>query len=218
MINISNYRLFCLTVILIHLKWVEEGGELFPWGPLLYLCLDDDDVSRGHINYIWPTRRFVPPQSGVCFAAQVGGPLTWSTASCCFAQQSLTVTWLLAAVFVLRLPRVSVAWWLKCLQSLCSQVPLRKLVFSRPVVLLLLHCLYIPFTVHPWSRSFGIFQPSDMDSWSLYFYWVPAWMDGADQTLHFLLTFSTFSGRSSTSCCPGVETRWQAGFARGVDV
>lgn len=52
MINISNYRLFCLTVILIHLKWVEEGGELFPWGPLLYLCLDDDDASRGHINYI----------------------------------------------------------------------------------------------------------------------------------------------------------------------
>lgn len=62
MINISNYRLFCLTVIFIHLKWVEEGAELFPWGPLLYLCLDDDDASRGHINYIWPTRRFVPPR------------------------------------------------------------------------------------------------------------------------------------------------------------
>lgn len=38
-------------------------------------------------------------------------------------------------------------------------------------------------------------------------YWVPAWMDWGDQTLHFLLTFTTFSCRSYTSCCPGVETR-----------
>lgn len=162
MINISIYRLFCFTVILIHLKWVEEGGA-----PLLYQCLDDDDTSRRHINYIWPTRRFVPPERCL-FCSPGGGPLTWSTASCCFAQQSLTVTWLLAAVFVLRLPRVSVAWWLKCLQSLCSQVPLRKLQFSHPVVLLLLHCLHIPFTFHPWSRSFWVLQPSDMDNWSLF--------------------------------------------------
>lgn len=100
-------------------------------------------TSWGHIGYIWPSRFFFSLQRDVVSQPR-WGPLTWSTASCCFAQQSLTATWLLAAVFVLRLPRVSVAWWCKCLQSLCSQLPLWKLVFSRPVVLLLLQCLHIP--------------------------------------------------------------------------
>lgn len=38
-------------------------------------------------------------------------------------------------------------------------------------------------------------------------YWGPAWMDGGDQTSHFLLTFTTFSGGSYRSCCPGVKAR-----------
>lgn len=126
-------------------------GSVFRWWA--------DHTSRGRISYF-------PPQRDVALQPR-WGPLTWSTASCCFAQQSLTVTWLLAAVFVLRLPRLSGACRFKCLHSLCSQLPLWKILFSRPVVLLLPQCLHIPLVyahvTHPRLPLMGRLVPQSSD-------------------------------------------------------
>lgn len=62
-------------------------------------------------------------------------------------------------------------------------------------------------TFHPWSRSFWIFQPSDMDSWSLFTLGFTGLQPGwTGATRRYIFSFS-FSGSTYMSCCPGVETR-----------
>lgn len=124
---------------------MEVGGNSFTGVPA-FICvymMSLQNLLRAHQLHL-TYQKLLLCSAWRCSAAQLGVFSLDPQPVCCFAQQSLTVTWLLAAVFVLRLPRVSVAWWFKCLQSLCSQHPLWKRVFSTPSVLLLLQCLHVP--------------------------------------------------------------------------